>query len=281
MNISVMAYNFQHELRAGRLNIHQVIRYIRQLGVTSIELNHSLISGMDPREVEKTLAETGTTLVCHDVFIEGLSADPAGRRATIARFHQDLQQAVALGARRVMAVPNPAAGDLGPPGRRWFIEVLQESLAEAARLGLTFTVENFGLRPKMLGTLDHLLELSDAVGPGINITCDIGSFWLNGEDPLRVLERLAPRIDHVHAKSWLVVPGPGEAADRICRGADGRYYTGAVLGEGVVDLRPPLLRLQQLGYQGSVAVEYEGALDQCYAARRGVTYLRSVLEALP
>jgi hypothetical protein len=49
MDIAVRVYNFRRELQARRLDIHEVIRYIRTLGVTSIELNHTLISGIDHR----------------------------------------------------------------------------------------------------------------------------------------------------------------------------------------------------------------------------------------
>jgi len=62
----------------------------------------------------------------------------------------------------------------------------------------------------------------------------------------------------------------------------GRHpYLGEVLGEGVLNLPGALALLRRLGYQGWVSVEYEGVGDPLDAARRGVAYLRSLMEASP
>jgi sugar phosphate isomerase/epimerase len=184
-----------------------------------------------------------------------------------------------LKAKTVLVVPGPPREGIShAQARQWFAEALRAALTDAARLGFPLTIPNVGWQPVVYGTSDQILGICEAAGPELRVTYDVGNFLLAGEDNLKALDRVASRLAHVHFKDWEILPATGPGA---FPGVDGRPYLGAVLGEGIVDLREPLERLRKLGYKGAISVEYEGTNDPFEAVRRGVAYLRSLLQAKP
>jgi sugar phosphate isomerase/epimerase len=117
-----------------------------------------------------------------------------------------------------------------------------------------------------------------AAGPELGLTYDVGNWLLADTDPLVALERLAPRIAHVHLKDWRVEPDRGQPAPGSFLGLDGRRYISAALGEGIIDLAGALAALRRLGYHGYASIEYEGLDDPAPPLRRGVAHARRLLE---
>jgi sugar phosphate isomerase/epimerase len=277
MNVSVMAYSFSRALETAELSLPEVVRRVHLLGVHGLELMDSLVREEELPALRKALAETGTNIVCYDLFCDVIAPTPGERRERTARFQARLRQAADLGACLVMAIPGLTLGSTDPgQTRKWFCEALRESLPVAGRLGLTLTVENLGILADLYGRSEQILGICEAVGPELKVTFDAGNFLLAGEDSLEALDRLAPRVAHVHFKDWKVVPVGTPCA---YPGVDGRHYQGTALGDGQVNLPGAVRRLKQLGYQGTVSVEYEGPADAEQAVQRGVAYLRTLLGA--
>jgi sugar phosphate isomerase/epimerase len=275
MDIAVMAYSYSRALASGELDLPAVVRRVRALGVSRLELMDTLLRPEEVPAVREALDQAGVALACYDLFCEVVDPAPAERRARLARFQAGLRQAAALGAKLVMTIPGlPAAGIDPLLTRQWFCEALRESQPEAARLGLTLMVENLGILADLYGRSEQIDAICAAVGPGLRVTFDAGNFLLAGEDNVQALDRLAPRIAHVHFKDWKVVPAATPCA---YPGTDGRLYQGTALGEGLVNLPGVVRRLQGLGYGGAVSVEYEGPGDPDEAVRRGLVYLRGLL----
>jgi sugar phosphate isomerase/epimerase len=279
MDIAIMAYSYSGALRAGAMDLPAVVRRARELGASGLELMETLVRPEDVPAVQTALTETGLTVVCHDLFCDVAIPNRSERQARVADFHSRLRQAAAFGARRVMVIPGlPGAGVDPVLSRQWFCEALRNSLAEAARLGVTLMVENLGILAELYGRSEQIRAICEEVGPELRVTFDAGNFLLAGEDSVAALGRLAPRLSHVHFKDWKVVPpGTGHAYP----GVDGRLYQGVALGDGLVDLRGVMGRLQELGYRGAISVEYEGPGDPDEAIRRGLAHLRSLAGATP
>ena len=80
-----------------------------------------------------------------------------------------------------------------------------------------------------------------------------GQVLLGGEDPAASFARCAAHVIHAHFKDWVrAAPGAGMEA------LDGRRYTPALIGEGVVDQKACLAAMQSAGYGGHINIEYEG-----------------------
>jgi len=73
-------------------------------------------------------------------------------------------------------------------------------------------------------------------------TVDTGWWATQGCDPARAIEELGEHVRHVHLKDVRAAGEPHET----CR-----------WGEGVVDVRDCVLRLEALGYTGTLSVEHE------------------------
>jgi sugar phosphate isomerase/epimerase len=107
-------------------------------------------------------------------------------------------------------------------------------------------LEKYGVR---LGIENHpetapqeLLQKIAAGGEQFGATVDTGWWGTQGYDAARAIEELGDRVWHVHLKDVLAVGEPHET----CR-----------WGEGIVPIEECVRALQQLGYEGAVAVEHE------------------------
>ncbi len=279
MRLAGYTYSFATLLDKGQIDTAGIIRYYRELGVSGVEITGGYVREGEVPEVRRALAETGIAVACYDLVCDVVTADRGQRQEQVAKLQGDLRLAAGLGARTVLVIPGvPRPGIENATARQWFAEALRECVPEAERLGVTMTVANVGWQPVVYGTTEQILGICEAVGPALKVTYDVGNFLLAGEDNLRALQREAPRLVHVHFKDWKVVPPP---APHAFPGVDGKLYEGEVLGDGIVNLPEALQLLRTLGYQGWISVEYEGIGEPRAAARRGVEYLRSLLEGVP
>jgi sugar phosphate isomerase/epimerase len=276
MRLAGYTYSFASLLDKRQIDTAGIIRFYAARNVAGIEITASYIRPEEIPAIKQALSETKMAVACVDLVCDVPSADREARTAAVKRLGGDLRSAAELGAKTVLVIPGvPRTGTAHQVQRQWFAEALKESLEAAARLGVTMTVANVGWQPVVYGTSDQILGICDAVGPGLKVTYDVGNFLLAGEDNLRALARVSPRMVHVHFKDWKVVPPPAPAA---FPGSDGRLYEGEVLGDGVLDLPAAVGRLKQLDYRGWISVEYEGMAEPRAAAERGIAYLRSLLE---
>jgi sugar phosphate isomerase/epimerase len=279
MRLAVMTYSFTRLLATGEAIIPTVIQYVRELGVDAVELSDAAVHDENLAAIQAALAENSSQVACYDVFGDFTTSDPARRRATVTTVVRGFDRAELFQARQIMLVPlAPPPGMPPDVARARIAEGIKECLPEATRRGLAVSIENLGVQALVCGTSDHLNAIADAVGPDLGITFDAGNFLLANEDPLHALERVLPRVGHVHLKDWHVAPARATPLEGEYPGLDGRWFRGAALGEGVVDLRSVVTALRAHGYTGYVSVEYEGTEDPRAAVRRGVAYARSLLE---
>ena len=282
MKVCGHCHSFTPMLARGGTDVPSVIRFYRELGLDAVELSDAHLRDAGVAAVRSVLAEAGMTVVCCDVAVDFVTTDPAAREVQVGKLRAGLERAAAVGARYILTYPGlPKAGIQPADVRRWFAEGLVACLPLARQLGITITIPDVGIAAELSGTSEHLNAICDAVGPELRVTYDVGNFLLAGEDPLEALERIAPRIAHVHLKDWKILPPGAPAPEGSFTGLDGTQYYGMAMGEGVLDLPRVVARLAQLGYAGHLSIEYEGLGDPWEAMRTGVSYLRPVMPDLP
>jgi hydroxypyruvate isomerase len=276
------SHSFTPLLGRGEVEMPAIIRFYRELGLDAVEIGDGYVREAGFATVRSVLAEAGMTVVCCDVGVDFVTGDPVARRAEVAKLRAGIERAAAVGARYILTYPGlPKEGIRPADVRRWFAEGLTECLPLARQLGVTLTIPDIGIAAELSGTSAHLNAICDAVGPELRVTYDVGNFLLAGEDPLEALDRVAPRIAHVHLKDWRILPAVERPPEGSFTGLDGRHYCGMAMGEGVLDLPGVVARLAQLGYAGYLSIEYEGTGNPWDAMRTGVTYLRQLLHDLP
>jgi len=280
--IALHSHSFTPGLAAGDIELSAVLRFFDELGVDVVELADAHVQQAGLESVRAALGGLGMRVVCYDVAADFVTDDPLVRRIELEKLQRGIERAAAVGSRHVLTYPGLPKPGIDPAAVRvWFAEALRASLPLARRLGVTVTIPDVGTAAALCGTSDHLNEICDAVGPELGVTYDVGNFLLAGEEPLPALDRIAPRVAHVHLKDWRIFPPDAPSPPGTFIGLDGRRYLGLALGEGVLDLPAVFGRLADLGYAGCLSIEYEGTDDPWQAVRQGVTYLRRSLAAWP
>ncbi len=268
-----MNYSFARSLAAGSIDTAGVIRLAHRLGIEAVELMDHLIPESEIPAIEAALVETGCGVVCYDLRADFATPNAVTRRAEVARVRQGCIRAAHFGAHiALLSLGGLKPGQNPDEVRRWLGESLRECAIGAAELGLALTIENLGSEPLLCGTSAHLRELC-GVARVARVTYDAGNFLLADEDPLAALDRLAPRLAHVHLKDWRISPADEPLPEGAYRGVDGRGYLSVPLGTGTVPLPAVLARLRELGYHGHLAIEYEGPDDPVDACVAGAAFL--------
>jgi len=224
-----------------------------QAGFRRVEI--LFVHELDPAAVERTLRELGLELVLFDPRPgdwakgeRGLLSVP-GREA---EFLQTVRDAIAaaqrFGTRRLNALAGiPPPGTAREEARRTAVANLRAAAPLVAQAGVTLLVENINtvdMPGYFASTPDVAADLVEAAGsPNVRFQLDQYHAGMMGEDPRSVLRRHFSRIAHVQIAD---VPGRHQP------------------GTGKQPISAFLSELDELGYAGSVGLEYrpQGTTDE-------------------
>jgi sugar phosphate isomerase/epimerase len=143
---------------------------------------------------------------------------------------------------------------------------LHQILAVAERHGIDVAIEPHQIYTARLDTLLKVLALSDS--PRLKVNWDTGNSYLAGlEDPYDMLEAVADRVVHVHAKDIAMEQSEQE------RGEVTGTPVGCACGDGVVEWQRVLDILGRHGFSGVLSVEC-GTIEE---AERSLAYLKALL----
>jgi sugar phosphate isomerase/epimerase len=174
------------------------------------------------------------------------------RQREIAHVKRWIEHARVLGAPHIRVFAGNLEGQSPADARRHCIEALEECGEAAARAGVFLGLENHG---GIVAESADLLEIVQAVrSPWVGINLDSGNF--HSDDPYADLARCLSYAVNVQIKVEIRRRnGPVEASDL-----------------------PRLVRmLNDAGYQGWVALEYEAAEDPFVAVPRHLERLRALM----
>ena len=112
----------------------------------------------------------------------------------------------------------------------------------------------------MAGRSDQVRKIIETVNsPALRADLDTGNFLLVNQDPTDAARELARLVALVHLKDFR--RARSDETEHVYAGLDGTPFTGAVVGEGQVDLPAIVGLLDKAGYHGWLSLEYEGGLD--------------------
>jgi sugar phosphate isomerase/epimerase len=123
----------------------------------------------------------------------------------------------------------------------WFAEAVAATTQRAEQLGISLAIE--AIAGHLLHSVDDYGRLiSDLPSAPFKINFDPSQLVVQGEDPLRVVEKHGASIVHVHMKD-----GDGQFPD----------FTFPPLGVGKINFDRLVSGLARIGYQGACSVKYE------------------------
>ncbi|MCA9430909.1 MAG: sugar phosphate isomerase/epimerase [Candidatus Omnitrophica bacterium] len=131
--------------------------------------------------------------------------------------------------------------------------------------GVYLGIEQHGPYTGKIESLTRILELVDSEWIRVNYDC--GNTFLAGTDPYEMLDAVADKIVHVHAKDISVQQAEEE------RGKVTGTAVGCACGDGVIDWTRIVNRLKEAGFDGVLSVEC-GTEDE---AVRSLEHLKGVL----
>jgi sugar phosphate isomerase/epimerase len=217
------------------------------------------MDSVDPRAMKSVLAEYG-------VRPSAVSAHAQLMRPWAAEhLIKAVRYAAALGAPVVNTAEGKKPDWMHDEEALTVIGVtLRAVLRVAEQEGVAIGLEPHGRFTTTAEGVRRILELGHSPALGVNF--DTGNSFLAGADPLVLLEALAPRVVHVHAKDI-----GGALLDR--RGTVTGTPVGVACGDGVIDWAAVVATLRRSGFTGVLSVEC-GTEEQ---AERSLSYLRPVL----
>lgn len=142
---------------------------------------------------------------------------------------------------------------------------LRAVLRVAERYGISIGIEPHN---QISRTTEGLLRIASLVdSPLLRINYDTGNAYLAGEDIYEALERVGPRLVHMHAKDISVSHSEAE------RGKVTGTPVGCGCGDGVIDWARVVSIIRKHGFNGVMSVEC-GTPEE---AARSLAHLNSVL----
>ncbi|WP_454196006.1 TIM barrel protein [Nocardia sp. Marseille-Q1738] len=248
------------------LDARTVLSEMAALGLSATELGPPGYLPRDPAELRRLLDTFGLTAV-GGFLADVLHRDP---QDVIARADDTASLLAATGAEvLVLAAATGLGGydarpQLDDTEWRTLVDTAAAIRDVAAAHGLrTVLHPHVGTHVESQPEVERFLADSD-----LDICLDTGHLLIGGTDPVRLAQRHAERIGHVHLKDVR-----GALADQV-RAGD-LEYSEAVrrglyvpLGEGDVDVAALMRCMQAAGYRGWYVLEQDAALRPTDSARQ-------------
>lgn len=281
MKYAVSIYSFMQYVWAGKMNPVDCIVKAKEMGFDGIEIVDCIFGNENDIKLAKELRakadEVGIEIpnlaVGGELLVEG----------TKEKFKHFVDVAEILGASYMR---HDAGGDWMLAQYESYDSALQrladscrEITEYAASKGIKTMTENHGqfsqdsLRVEKLvstvahGNFGHLL--------------DIGNFLCADEDPAVAVSRCGKYTFYVHAKDFIIKDGNGvHPGDGFFMSRGGNFLRGTVIGHGDVPVVRCLRSLKQRGYDGWMAVEFEGMEDCIEGIRIGYSNLKRFWESV-
>jgi sugar phosphate isomerase/epimerase len=231
-------------------SLDQAIDGYARHGVPAIAVWREKLHEMGVAQAARKLKDAGMAVSGLCVCRVPVTTDAAVRREGLDDNRRQIDEAAAIGARCLVAVPVgmvDAAGMTIEDARARGLEAMAELLPHARGAGVVLGLEP--LHPMMCATRSVLSSLEQANdwyealggGPELGITLDVYHVWW---DPnlAREMRRAKGRIAVFHINDWL----PDTSDTRVDRG---------MMGDGVIDIPSIRRMVEETGYTGHNEVE--------------------------
>ena len=172
-----------------------------------------------------------------------------------------VQAVAAMGSRNLLLIPG-----FVPKGEENCREALLSGMLRgtelvcraAEKVGVTVSLEDFDNVIAPFSTIEGLRWFLERV-PALGLTLDTGNFLYSAQSVLDAMDALGDRIVHVHLKDRSLSPVQGEEP---LEAVDGQRLYASAVGGGCIPMAKVLRRLKAQGYDGFLAAEHFGSLNQ-------------------
>lgn len=153
------------------------------------------------------------------------------------------------------------------------VEAIREVVDYAESIGVETCTENHGIFSQDPERVEKLINKVDRDNFGALV--DIGNFFCADAPCDKAVGLMAQYARHAHAKDFHFRPGykdyPGEGWFTT---RNENWLKGTVIGHGDVPVKQCLRILKKNGYDGILAIEFEGKEDPLFGVRVGIANLK-------
>lgn len=284
MKIAASSYSFSQLINKGEMTQFDTIAKAKEMGFDAIEFVEpcDFADGKPEqyceslrKEAEKQNIAISNYTIGAD-FINGSDGDT---KAEIARVKKQIDLAELAGAKSVRhdvlySLEKCRSFGFALPA---LAEACREVSAYAAEKGIRTMIENHGFICQDSTRVEQLFLAVNH--PNFGLLADMGNFLCVDEDPSSAFGRVAPYAFYAHAKDFIVKsaegPNPGKG---FFQSRGGNYLRGTIIGQGNVPVLQCIRILKQAGYNGYLAIEFEGMENTLEALEIGLENLRNYVE---
>ena len=296
MRLGISSYCLDREIENGVITLHDAIEWAAKYGAECMELVPFAFRFDDPdtgkinyemiKDVKKWASDAGIALVNYSVLAD-FCKEGEDLEKEIARVCHHVDIAAELGVPRmrhdVTAFRRPLNQNTLKDFEQWMpvlVESAKRVTEHGKKLGVMTLIENHGFFANGCDRVERILEGVNDENYGLLL--DTGNIVCVDEDPTAAAQTLAPRTKMVHLKDFYIrTRDPGDTTQFDCgghwfRSKAGKYLRGAILAQGDLDIYASLAALKHSGYDGDIAIEFEGLEDGRYATGVGLANARRI-----
>ena len=260
MKLGLSMWSVVAAVRTGQIDLPGFIDFAAEQGAEGVELLDYFWQNeaMEILQVKQQAADAGLAIATYSIGNDLIQPDADARTSQVSDIRRAVDVANALETPLVRVFSGNAKGEITlDEGLAWIIDGLAAGAHYAQANGVTLALENHGLLAGRSDQVRHIIEAVDS--PALRANLDTGNFLLVDQNPTQAARELAELIALVHLKDFRRARAD-ETGDTY-KGLDGTPFTGAVVGEGEVDLAQIVETLRNAGYDGWLSLEYEGHAD--------------------
>lgn len=290
MKVSVSSYSFSKMLNSGEITQLGCISKAKELGFDAIEIVDIIPhDGSQIKEYAKNLKQESEKLQLpisnFTVGADFLNGSNGDFDAEVKRVKEMIDLAEILGAK---SVRHDATIGYSKEARKYhgfddvlpiIVEGCRQVTQYAKTKGIKTMIENHGF---FCQDSDRVEKLVNTVADeNFGLLVDMGNFLCADEEPAIAVGRVAPYAFYAHAKDFYIKscmqPNPGNG---FFQSRNGNYLRGAIIGHGDVPIKHCLTALKNAGFDGYIAIEFEGMEDNITALKIGLENLRRYISEI-
>ena len=236
---------------------------------------------------KRAAKDAGIEIANYSILANLLMEDEAEYEAEVGRVKIHVRVAAELGEPMMRHDISAFRRPRGENGVQYFEQLFPRMVDAASRiseyaetLGVTTLLENHGFFANGCDRCERLVRAVNR--DNYKMLLDTGNIACVDEDPAVAAMKLAPMAKMIHLKDFYIRHrDPGDATEFDCSGAwfrsnAGRFLRGSILAQGDLDMWEILGAIKGAGYDGHIAIEFEGFEESKYASKVSLDNARRI-----
>lgn len=261
-------YCYYPLIQSGELSQLGTIKRAKALGFDAVEIQNlyhpdDISDEAYAEQVRNTAEECGIPLSGFTFDADLLNAFGGDTQKEVERIKHMLDLAAILGVSYIRhdCTVGPSVKERQYRGFSHYLPTLADACREITEygqsLGIRTMIENHGFFCQDSTRVEQLVNT--VAHPNFGLLTDIGNFLCADEAPEIAVGRVAPYAFYAHAKDFHVKSPSGQnPGEGFFQSRNGTFLRGAIIGHGDVPVRHCLAALKRAGFDGTIAIEFEG-----------------------